>query len=265
MMGSGNVQFSDLKGHASKSTVVASGEHDTELETCPSLGSLTNPETVFEFFEDFIGTPNSSGVPTGWAVTADAGSTGGQAVADRRGGWWDIYTDGDDNDEAYASTVNECFTFETGKDLWFQARVQPDEVTSGDGSFVIGLSDTVGANTIVDAGTLATSFDGAVFFKGEDDTVWSIASSNATAQDIDETSVAWSDNTAIILGFYFDADGGAADGDGRINYFIDGVFVGYQDITLSGLAEMHVLLGAKTHGAEEQVLKVDYVKVVQER
>jgi len=46
---------------------------------------------------------------------------------------------------------------------------------------------------------------------------------------------------------------------------IDGVTYTAHDLTISGLEEMHILLGVKTPGTSEEALLVDYVRIVSDR
>lgn len=238
----------------------------------PALVSgMVNPLDFVVFFDDFVtgNKDDTTGLTTGWATVADAGATliNGDHT-DGAGGFYQIACDGDDNDEAYNSSRSEAFKFAADKPALFLCRVKHTAgSTAGKGSFVIGLSDTVGANSIVDAGTLMTSFDGAVFFKGEDNANIEFVGSNATTQDNDDL-VAFTNGGTYTLVFAFDPGDGTT---GTLTPFYNSsggstLTAGTtQNITLAGLEEMHILFGVKTHEAAEQALLVDYIGVIQAR
>jgi len=63
------------------------------------------------------------------------------------------------------------------------------------------------------------------------------------------------------LGFvYLPNDGTTA----KVVPIVNGVAGTAHDLTISGLEEMHLLLGVKAHSANAQTLEVDWVQVVQE-
>lgn len=234
----------------------------------PILASLLDPRIAHRYFEDFIATPrdDTTGLLDGWAVVADAGSTGSQTLFDRAGGWYYVYSDGDANDEAYASTRNECWKFEADKPLWFRARVQHAATsTPGKGCFVVGLSDVAAANTLVDTtGALVASFDGAVFHKAVDGTNLRFVTSNAASQVANNTA-AWVEDDIYEIEFFFNPVSATA-GVGTVTPWVNGVEYPSHNITLAGLEEMHVLIGTKAAGeAAETLIKVDYVEVLQKR
>lgn len=228
--------------------------------------AMIDPNVAFESFSDFIGTPcdDTTNIPTGWALVADAGSTGGQTLADAVGGTLAIYPDGDDNDEAYLSSRNEIFKFAASKPMWFEARVRLNENggTAGKSGFICGVSDTVAANSLVDGGTLMTSFDGALFVKEETTAKIDFVGSNAGTQDNDELAD-WVDGTWYRLGFVFDPGNGTT---GTLTPYINGTAYTAQDITLSGLEEMHIVFGAKMFATTtEASFEVDWYRALQIR
>ena len=224
-------------------------------EFCPQLAAL-DPSVAFTFFDDFY-SMDSTATVGGYTIVADGG--GAQAPTDAAGGVLSIGTDGDDNDEAYLSSIHEVFKFATGKPLWFEARVKCAEANTDDANLIIGLSDTVGADSLLDtAGGPMASYDGAVFFKVDGGTVWQFETSNAAAQVTTASAGAFVTDTWYRLGLYFD-------GVSSITPYIDGVAGTAHAITLAGLEEMHLLLGAKAGDANEEKLLVDYIKIVQIR
>ena len=184
-------------------------------------------------------------------------------VKDGAGGILILGTDVDDNDEAYVSSIAEIFKFAANKPLWFEASVALIESAVNKLNMIIGLSDTVGANSLLDngAGPMA-SYDGAVFFKVDGGTVWQFETSDAGTQVTNSNVAARVSGAAIRLGFIFDPN----DGDtGKITPYINGVAGTTHDIALSGLEEMHILFGIKNGSAAPETSIIDYVRVLQVR
>jgi len=239
----------------------------------PTLfAALAQHPDWYVFDEDFLtgpATDDTTSLPLNWAAITDYA---GPAIdsTDGAGGWARVHVDSTDNDETYISSLGENWLFAASKPLIFMCKFKHTAgSTDGKSSFVVGLSDTVAADSIVDAGTLMTSYDGCVFFKDEDGSHILFASSNATTQDSADL-VAWVDADVFEGGFIFDPGAGTT---GTLTPFYlttasdwSTITMGTaQSITLSGLAEMHLLLGAKTHEANLQDVDVDYVKVIAKR
>ena len=223
---------------------------------------LSSKLAVIEFVDDFFQYDPTATVGK-YAVVEDAGATGGDKLIDGVGGLLSIGCDGDDNDECYVSSMVECFKFAADKWLYFEVHVKLTEANTNAANFIIGLSDTVGADSLVDdgAGPMA-SYDGAVFFKVDGTMKIQFETSNAgdqvTNADVEDFVTA----TDYVLGFLFDPNDGVT---GKITPYVDGVAGTTHDITLAGLEEMHVLMGSKAGGANEEALVVDAVHVVQVR
>jgi hypothetical protein len=219
--------------------------------TAPVAEALADPAGFHLFRDDFYGFDASN------EYTLVADTDGSATLLDAAGGILQVLSDGDDNDEAYVSSKAESFIFEAGKPLWFEARV----IGSAD-NLIIGLSDTVGANTLLDteAGP-AASFDGAVFFV-DAGVVWKFETSNAGTQVTNAALGTFAASTAYRVGFHFDPANGTT---GKITPYLNGVAGTAHSITLAGLEEMHILFGVKSAGAAEGTLLVDYVQVLQAR
>lgn len=218
----------------------------------PALETLQDPAGFHHFFNDFYGIDTTNN----FTLVADTGGTA--AVTDAAGGVLAITTDADDNDEAYVSSKAENWKFAASKPLYFEARV------SGTAdNLILGLSDTVGADTLLDteAGP-AASYDGAVFFL-DAGASWKFETSNAGTQVTNTDVGDFAAGTYYRLGFIFDPNDGTT---GKITPYYNGVAAGDpHDITLSGLEEMHILLGAKNKDTTAAALSVDYVRVIQVR
>ena len=212
-----------------------------------------------EFWDDCF----TYDITNDWAVVEDAGATEADKLLDEANGVVQIGCDGDDNDECYVSSIAEIFKFETDKRLFFEMRVKLTEANTDDANIIIGLSDTVAADSLVDDGAgLMASFDGAVFFKVDGGTVWQFGASNAAAQDINTNAGAFSDGAWTKLGFLYDYNDGVT---AIVTPYIDGVAGTPVDLTIAGLEEMHILRGVKAGDINEEALMTDYIHVVYAR
>ena len=132
----------------------------------------------------------------------------------------------------------------------------------GDHNFILGLSNTVGADFLQDseAGP-AASYDGAVFFV-DGGSSWKFETYNAGTQVTNATLTDYTSAASIRLGFIFDPNDGTT---GKITPFVNGVAGTTHSITLSGLEEMHVVFGAKNKTGAAAVLAVDYFQIAKIR
>ena len=71
-------------------------------------------------------------------------------MQDAANGIYKHFCDGDDNDEAYLVSTNECWKIAAGKSLWFEARVAFTEGNTNDMNAGLGLSDAAGADMLRD-------------------------------------------------------------------------------------------------------------------
>jgi hypothetical protein len=236
-------------------------------EVVKSYADSTFDMPIAYHLKDYIGhrddfhAYDSTATVGGYAEVSDGGTI---AAEDGKGGVLSIATGGVDNNESYVSSITEKFIFETDKKLWFECKFALTEADTDKANFIIGLSDTVGANTLVDNGAgPAASYDGAVFFKVDGGTVFQFETSNAASQ-VTSTDVGdFTSATDFRVGFMYDYNDGVT---AKVTPYIDGVQAGLaHDLTIAGLAEMHVLLGVKAGSGNAETLKVDYVEIVQER
>jgi hypothetical protein len=228
-------------------------------EMAPMLAAHADPGAFYEFFDDFFAFDPTATVGN-WATVLDAGPTLVAGMLDTAGGWAQITTDGDDEDEYYLSSIAENWIFAASKPLWFEARVSVTEGAAGDGEVIIGLSDTVAANSLLDAGAgPMASYDGAVWFRVEDSAVWQFETSNAGTQVTNASAGAFLASTIYRVGFIFDPADGTT---GAITPYLNGVAGTPHAITLAGLEEMHILAGVKNVGTTEQTLNLDYIRVL---
>ena len=210
-----------------------------------------------EIFDDFFTFDDGDD----WIDTVtDAGTID---ITDAVGGVLSIATGGTTENESYVSSIAEAFKFQTDKKLFFETRIKLAEANDDDANWIIGLSDTVAADSLLDSGAgPMASYDGAVFFKVLDGTKIQFETSNAAAQVTNATLGDWASATWFKLGFLYDYGDGTT---GSITPYVDGVAGTAHAITIAGLAEMHILMGAKAGDANAETLLVDYAHVVMER
>ena len=238
---------------------------DTPLVVHPSqpvdvgAASRTSREVVI-FMDDFL-----QGYDTTfkWAVQEDSSASTGDVISDAQSGVLNLGCDGDNDDECYVSSIAECWKFDTSRHLVFEARVKHTVANTGGGSLIVGLSDTVAANSLLDseAGPMA-SFDGACFYRNGAVNFWGFITSNAATQKTTAHVAAFTSAAWTTLRFQYDPNDGVT---AHVTPVIDGVTYTAHDLTISGLEEMHILLGVKTPGTSEEALLVDYVRIVSDR
>lgn len=236
---------------------VYSGTRGTSLwETAPLLAALSDPGNYFLFQSDFR-TIDTTATTGDWAVVKD-GVVATPSLLDAAGGVVSVATDINNNDEIYVSSMAENWLFAPSKPLWFEARLALTEANVDDANIIVGLSDTVAANSLLDngAGPMA-SYDGAVWFKVDGGTVWQFETSNAGTQVTTASAGAFLSNTFYRVGFVYDPADGVT---GSITPYLNGVEGTAQAITIAGLEEMHILFGAKAGGGAVETLRVDYVQ-----
>jgi len=237
------------------------GEHKVDLMR---ERAILNPQSYIRFWDDF----HNWDAGASWAL---AGTGAGTAVnRDALGGWASLVTGNSDNNEVYASSIGEDFIFDTTRHVYFALKCNVASTsTTGVSSFCAGLSSVAAADTIVDGGgTVVTTFDGCLFLKPEgttEDDDWIVTVSNAATQTIDTTSFVgdFTEASDHTIEFFYHPNDGTT---GKIVPIVDGKMADAIDITISGLEEMHVVMGAKAHEGVAQVNSfVDWVEVIQER
>ncbi len=228
---------------------------------CPIQAIKCDPSLAHVFFDEFFtyvdGSPFIVSVYPGGAPVGTSGITAGI------GGWFHLYSDGDDKDESYAVTTGESWLFVKDKPLWFECSLKLSEASTSKAGYIIGLSDAAGENMLTDdAGGPAGTYDGAVFYKYDGTMNIYFETSNggtqATSTTMKTTCVS---GTEYRLGFYYN---GAAT-TGVIIPYINGVAKTAQNITNSGLEEMELFFGVKAGTSAEEHLEVNWIKCVQLR
>lgn len=139
----------------------------------------------FEIFEDFFDY-NSGDRFT--SLAADTGS--GVAASAAHGGVLVITCGGDNNEEAAVATTTPVYLLAANKPCVMRGRIQFTDADALAANVACGMSSIFTADFITDNGAaIAASFSGAVFFKKDQDTYWSVCTSNGTTQTITRTNV----------------------------------------------------------------------------
>jgi hypothetical protein len=235
-----------------------SGGHNLNL----MRRDMHDPRKTFRYFNDFFTLPidDTTSHILDWEFVEDAGAA--WTIADKRGGWLNLVTDGTNEDEVYIATRAQAFIFNTTDEVMFECEVANTAAgAAGDAGFIVGLSDTVAANSILDTGLIMASFDGACFILEENAEV-AFVTSNAATPVRTATAYDWTDGDTVRLGFYYDPNDGTT---AKVTPVVNGVDGTAHDLTISGLEEMNILLGCKAHSANAQTLEIDWVEAIQRR
>jgi hypothetical protein len=222
-----------------------------------------DPRKTFRYFNDFFSLPvdDTTAHVLDWGFQEDSVAAI-VSISDKRGGWLRLETDGDDNDEVNISSSGQAFIFNTTDELMFECEVQSTLVGDAQYGFVMGLSDTVGANTLVnDTMAIVSSFDGALFHYLPAADI-AFTTSNAATQVQTAAAYTYTNADLIRLGFFYDPNDGVT---AKVIPVVNGVEGTAHDLTISGLEEMNILFGAKTGSANAQIVEWDWVEVIQRR
>lgn len=232
----------------------------TDLEG--TVLGASNPGSHFDFFDDFFHFAGpadfNDAVVQGdlYNVQGDAATA---AVGTGHGGVLSVDTvTGTDNNDGYIHTLDQIVAFSTGKKAVIEARVRLTEAATDDANIIFGVTNTVGANFLLDAaGGPAASYDGAVFFKVDGGTVWQAESSDAGAQVTDSDVGAFTSATWAKLRI-------AWDGAGYVRFYLDGKLKAKQAFTATAV-DMYLIAGVKEGGSNNETLEIDYLRVSAER
>jgi hypothetical protein len=233
-----------------------------------------SPYEFYEVSEDFMYPASATASDlTAWTVTSDGG-TGTNAFQDAVGGIFNLVTAAADNDYQALSLQHEAFKFAAGKRLWLEARVKLAEATTDDSTWWVGLTDTLTTGGMqADALGPLASYDGALIYKTPETALTlNFESSNAGTQVTSSAEATSVTDTWTRVGFFFDGGNSSSATTATLTpfYAVNGsnTFVkgAAQTITLSGLEEMHLVIGVKAGpGGAAETLQIDYIKCVQER
>jgi hypothetical protein len=229
-------------------------------------GLAVDPTYASVFFDDFL-RPASATAGDGWNVLSD-GSTGTDAFADIAGGVVNLVTAAADNDYKAWSSYAENWLFAAGKKLWLEACFRLTEAATDDSTWWFGLTDTLTTGGMqADTGGPLASYDGALIWKTPETALTvNFETSNAGTQNTLSAFATGVSGTWHRAGFYFD---GTATISTITPYFHNGtswVRGTAQNLTLSGLEEMHLVAGVKAGpGGNAETLQIDWIRVAQLR
>ena len=226
---------------------------------------------VFYFDDDFFDYYDTTQAISGYAESTTDSPT--VTVGDAVGGQLTIVTGGTNENEGYVSTIRKLWIFNTTKRVSCEARVMLSEASTSVANWCFGFSDVDNDDTMVNAGAgMVASFDGAVLYKVDGTMEIHLCTSNATSQTNPDVS-----GTAIVVPvtaqwyrLYIDYD--PNDGvTGKVNAQVYDETGGVMyravehNLTISGLAEMRLLMGVKAGSGNAETLNVDYIRAWQER
>lgn len=171
-----------------------------------------------------------------------------------------------DNDETYIHTTKELFLFADGRPIIVEVRLQFAEQNTDDANIIFGLMSGVAADALQDNGAgPAASYSGALFFKEDGETVWSVENSIAgtqkTTQLTSDNSESGDDETAGQSAFQTlrVESRPVTSTKHDVLFFRDGKLVAkHKDQSYSSATEMAVIIGAKNGGGNHEQLNVQY-------
>lgn len=207
-------------------------------------------------------------------LDADSGATVVHD-ADYVGGGVVLTTGTTDNNEC-ALFSNELFKFIADRPILFGARASWAEANTDDLNIAIGLMDGVAANAMLDNGAgMKASFSGAVIYKKDGDTLWSVRSSIGSTYTDTETQHASNGggnqtfaiqvmpktSTEIDIVFWHDGQGGS-----NLQPMLDarGNVIKHT-VTLGSPTEMAAAVYAKCGSTSSEVITVDFLGADQVR
>lgn len=220
----------------------------TNSRSAQAMGMLgiPDPSANHTYFNDF-----DTFTAADWTITTTeaGGGSASEAIANEDGGVLLITNDAADDDNDFLQLASETFKFESGKRLFFKARLKVSDATQSD--FVMGLQ-------ITDTSPLAVT-DGVYFRKDDGDANLDfvvIKDSTATTASAVTTV---SDATYLEVAFEYD-------GADQIKYFIDDALAGTSVTTnLPDDEELTVSFGIQNGAAAAKTMSIDYILVSKER
>jgi hypothetical protein len=223
-----------------------------------SVGQRFDARNELQLFSDFESLP-------GWLEALNDGGSGTNTLNDAKNGTYSLVTAAADNDYHVLASKSEAFKIEAGKPIRAACRVKCAEANTDDVNLWFGFSDTLttGGVQVDGLGPLAT-YDGALFFKVDGGTVWQAETSNAGTQFTSSSVSAFTSDTWTILEIDIQTSG-ASDTVAQVVFLVNGSKVATHALTITGLEEMHLILGVKAGGANAETLIVDWISVTQTR
>ena len=229
----------------------------TNVDSSNTMGQLIipDPTSVITFMDDFIKFD-----PSDWFITrimTQNTTAGVETNSDASGGILTFYPSAGDNDSTFyqykgysnVTTASEIVTLESGKKVWFKARMKVSD--TGDSDFIMGIQSA-------DTTPLTAPVDG-VYWKSDDgddylDFQVYAGSVSTTAETAVATIV---DDTWFTAGFYWD-------GVDTIEYFYNDSIQGSTTASYP-TAAMTLSFGVQNGSAAARTMTVDYYCLIKER
>ncbi|MBE16552.1 MAG: hypothetical protein Unbinned6354contig1000_15 [Prokaryotic dsDNA virus sp.] len=203
------------------------------------LPDMTKAHIYFNDFDHYLAAD--------WTVTEVGVAT--QALTNADGGVLLITNAAADDDSSFSQKVGESFKAESGKKMWFEARLKVSDATQSD--WVVGLQ-------ITDTTPLDVT-DGIYFQKDDGDTNidFHVEKNNtATSSAAIGTNA---DDTYVRVSFYYN-------GVDEVVAFVDGVRKASVAVTnLPDDEELTVSFGIQNGEAVAKTMSVDYILAAKER
>ena len=139
---------------------------------------------LWDHFFEFVTADKwtSLAADSGASVALDADYVGGGVI---------LTTGATDNNECALRSTVEAFKFAADKPIVAACIATWAEANTDDLNFMFGLMDAIGANAMVDNGAgPKASFSGAIIYKKDGDTLWSVRSSIGSSYTDTQTSQA---------------------------------------------------------------------------
>ena len=186
-----------------------------------------------------------------WTVT-ETNATGTQTIEDAAGGVLALLTDDLSTDSIDVQKVGEAFKLTTGKPLYFESRFAVNCTDIDNPTVVVGLC-------ITDTDLTGGMSDGVYFIKDNGNANLDfVAEKDSAETEKADTGVDLVDNTFVTVGFYFD-------GSGNVTPYINGTAGTSQSTDVPDDEELCVSFAMLNGEAAANTLRIDYVKVVQNR
>lgn len=220
-----------------------------------------DPDNIFEFSDDFVEYVDGD---VWTAINNDSGTV---AVGDSKLGVIDLTTAVADNAQIYIHSTNEIVLVEPNKSIEFKARVKLAEADTDKANIIVGLADAVADDILADDGAgLPGDYDGFLFLKVDEGTVWQAEASNETTQDTAADAGDFEDDTWTWLRIVVEAGATTA----SAKFYVNNVLGATLTYTISGSELMHAVFGVKAGkptggGAAAEKLEVDKVVIRQIR
>lgn len=217
--------------------------------SAPNSGAMSNLAVInqgknHEFFTDF-----NTFTATNYTVTRSSTTAAVLAVSDADGGILTVTNAAADDANTFIQTGSEIYTFNTGKELWFETRAKVNDATQSDLIFGLVVRDT----------SPLVNTSGVYFIKNDDvATIDFVSRSSSSAIQTDSAIATLSSSTYYRFGFYYD-------GKSKLYAYVDNNWVAQQDLTTVPTTELAITWGIQNGAAAAKTLSMDYINVVKQR